>query len=75
MNNRKLRALRTEPMYETILTDLFLIGALDRSVVEKLIGHPVAETLVNPLDGSEPPVAEAQVDPVTDPATGDTGAH
>lgn len=49
LNNRKLRALRTEPVYEAVLTDLYLIGALDRAVVEKLIGHAVAEGLRDPL--------------------------
>lgn len=49
LNNRKLRALRTETIYEAIMTDLCLIGALDRDVTEKLIGHKLCAGLKNPL--------------------------
>lgn len=49
LNNRKMRAYRKDIMYEAIMTDLYLIGALDKDVVEALVGHKVSEFLENPL--------------------------
>ena len=50
LNNRKLRALRKSEIYEAVLTDLYLIGALEQEVVEKIIGHKVHEHLTSPLE-------------------------
>lgn len=49
VNNRKLRAIRRDIVYEAIMTDLYLIGALPKDVVEKLTGYKVSEHLDNPL--------------------------
>lgn len=50
LNNRKMRALRKDIMYELIMTDLYLIGALEKDVIEKLLGHTISEHLTNPLE-------------------------
>jgi len=49
LNNRRMRSLRRDPVYEAVMTDLYLIGALDKSVVEQLLGKTVSEHLVSPL--------------------------
>ena len=49
LNNRKMRAIRKDVMYEAIMTDLYLIGAIDKSVAEDLVGHQISEYLVSPL--------------------------
>jgi hypothetical protein len=50
LNNRKLRAMRKDILYEAIMTDLVLIGALDKDLVERLIGHKISEHLVEVVD-------------------------
>lgn len=50
LNNRKLRALRKDILYEAVMTDLYVIGALEKDVVEKLIGHEISEYITNPLE-------------------------
>ena len=57
LNNRRMRALRRDPIYEAVMTDLCLIGAIDKSVIEKLTGHAVSDHLTNPL-GEEQQVVE-----------------
>jgi hypothetical protein len=49
LNNRKMIAIRKDIMYEAIMTDLYLIGALEKEIVEKLIGRPVSEHLTSPI--------------------------
>ena len=48
LNNRKLAALRKDMVYEAVMTDLVLIGALDKEVVEQLIGRQIGEFLRDP---------------------------
>jgi hypothetical protein len=50
VNNRKMRAIRKDIMYEAIMTDLYLLGAFDKSTVEKLLGHTVSEHLSLPSE-------------------------
>ena len=62
LNNRKMHALRKDVMYEAIMTDLYLIGALEKSVVEQLTGHPLSSALTSPLTGKQPVEADATVE-------------
>ena len=54
LNNRRLRSIRKSEVYEAVLTDLYLIGALQQDVVETLTGKKISSHLVNPLDGQKP---------------------
>lgn len=38
LNNRRLRALRNDPVYEAVMVDLYLMGAMEKETVEKLVG-------------------------------------
>jgi len=44
-----MRAMRKSESYEAVMIDLFLIGALEKGVVEKLIGAQIPEHLVSPI--------------------------
>lgn len=48
LNNRKLEFQRKELVYEAVMTDLVLMGALPRSLAEKFIGHEIPEYLTPP---------------------------
>lgn len=49
INNRKMHAYRKDMLYEVIMTDLYLMGFLDKESVEKLVGHKVSEHLTSPV--------------------------
>jgi hypothetical protein len=53
LNNRRLRALRSDPIYEAVITDLYLIGAIDKQVAETLTGREIADHLTSPLVDDE----------------------
>lgn len=55
LNNRKLRAFRKDPVYETVMTDLYLIGGISKEALVQLIGHEPQPTLVCPVAGAEEP--------------------
>jgi len=61
INDRKLRALRRDPIYEAVMVDLCLIGALDKNVVQQLIGREIADHLTSPLEEGSVEVPEIQV--------------
>jgi len=63
LNNRRLRAIRKTEAYEAVMLDLYLIGALSKEVVEKLIGCTIPDHLTNPITDTkpEPTVVELEV--------------
>ena len=58
LNNMKLGFHRKELLYEAIMTDLVLMGALPKDVVEKYIGHPIPDYLKPPATMEEPEGSE-----------------
>lgn len=49
LNNRRMRAMRKTEAYEAVMLDLYLIGALDKNVVEQLIGATIPSHLISPI--------------------------
>jgi hypothetical protein len=43
LNNMKLQFHRREPLYEAIMVDLYLMGALPKDVVERYIGAQIPD--------------------------------
>jgi len=61
LNNLRLRNLRADPMYEAIMVDLVLMGALPKAMVEAQLGCEIPDYLTAPAaavtkatDDSEP---------------------
>jgi hypothetical protein len=50
LNNREMAYYRREPVYEAILTDLVLIGALEKDIAEGLLGHDIAKNIALPFE-------------------------
>jgi len=48
LNNRKMRAIRKDIVYEGVMIDLCLLGIVDQKDVEALIGRSLEQTLVSP---------------------------
>lgn len=48
LNNMKLSYARQTEVYEAVMVDLYLIGALPKEVVEKLTGREILDTLTAP---------------------------
>jgi hypothetical protein len=44
----KMKFNRMELIYETVMIDLYLMGAIDKSVIERFIGHGIPDFLVAP---------------------------
>lgn len=53
MNNLKLRFQRTEMIYEAVMTDLALMGAIPKNVCEALTGHVIPEGIELPDEVKE----------------------
>jgi hypothetical protein len=61
-----MRAVRKTDAYQAVMIDLFLIGALEQEVVEKLIGNKIPEYLVSPLDGKVAPTTDTSEDEINE---------
>lgn len=49
LNNRRMRAMRKTEAYQAVMLDLYLIGALEKDVVEQLIGASIPSHLMQPI--------------------------
>lgn len=49
LNNRRMRAMRKTEAYQAVMLDLYLIGALEKEVVEQLIGASIPSHLTQPI--------------------------
>lgn len=58
LNNVKMRMLRKEHLYKAVITDLVLLGVLDKSKAEIVLGYEIPDYITLP----ENTVAEKTVE-------------
>lgn len=48
LNNMIMENQRKTPMYQAIITDLAIVGAIDKKDAEMLLGYPIPDYLKTP---------------------------
>lgn len=49
LNNYYMKNERSNKLYQTVIIDLALAGALDRTIAEQLLGYTIPDSITSPV--------------------------